>query len=106
MYERCTLTVLPSVVEGFGLVVVESWLHRKPPVVSSRAGVAELIEEGKNGLLFNPDDSAELARKMRQLLDDHELAVSIGRHGYVTSKRCSIDEGLRAETEVITELVG
>jgi hypothetical protein len=24
----------------------------------------------------------------------------------VTSKRCSIDEGLRAETEVITELVG
>lgn len=106
MYERSKFTVLASVREGFGLVVIESWLHQKACLVTERAGVAELIREGENGLLFNPDDTAGMAEKMRMLLDESELANHIGSSGYETSRLCSMEEGLKAETKVIKELAG
>jgi glycosyltransferase involved in cell wall biosynthesis len=106
IYRRSDFTVLPSVNEGFGLVVVESWLHRKASIVTDRAGVAELIKEKKNGMLFNPDDTSVLASKMSMLLDDPELASKMGQQGYETSKHCTIDEGIRAEKNLIMRLVG
>lgn len=104
-YKRCDLTVLPSVREGFGLVVIESWLYRKPTIVTSRAGIAELIEEGRNGLLFDPDDSLTLAEKVSDLLLDQKLARVLGRNGFATSKECLIDRGVKEELEVILGLM-
>jgi glycosyltransferase involved in cell wall biosynthesis len=106
MYERSKFTILPSIKEGFGLVVVESWLHRKACLVTEMAGVSELIKEGKNGLLVNPEATATFAQKMRLLLDDDEMARLVGLGGYRTSKRCTIDAGVKAEMKVINELVG
>lgn len=106
LYETCKFTILPSVEEGFGLVVIESWLHSKAALVTERAGVAELVEEGRNGLLFDPGDPATLAEKMCVLLEDDELGRRIGQRGRRTSKLCSVDAGVKAETEVITQLIG
>ncbi len=106
MYERSAFTVLPSVKEGFGLVVIESWIHNRAPIVTARAGVAELIEDGRNGLLFDPDDPQALPERMERLLGDRSLARQIARRGSTTSKRCSLKNGLRAEAEVIHRLAG
>lgn len=43
-YLLSDFTILPSIAEGFGLVVVESRLNGKPVIVSRAAGMAELIE--------------------------------------------------------------
>jgi glycosyltransferase involved in cell wall biosynthesis len=104
-YGRCDLTVLPSIREGFGLVVIESWLHGKPAIVTSRAGVAELIEDGRNGLLFDPDDPYELAEKISSLLLDEERARILGERGLETSRGCLIDRGVREEAEIILGLI-
>jgi glycosyltransferase involved in cell wall biosynthesis len=106
IYERCNFTVLPSVKEGFGLVVVESWLHHKPAIVTDQAGVAELIEDGKNGLLFDPNDSSALTNNIALLYDDSELCKKMGDRGFETSAQCSMEEGVKAEKQVIAELVG
>lgn len=105
MYERCNFTVLPSVKEGFGLVVVESWLHSKPSIVTKEAGIAELVVDGKNGGLVDPNDAEELASKMSVLLSDRELARTMGEIGFESSKQCSMEEGLKAETKAIDELL-
>jgi glycosyltransferase involved in cell wall biosynthesis len=104
-YGRCDLTVLPSIREGFGLVVIESWLHGKPTIVTSRAGVAELIEDGRNGLLFDPDDPLALAEKISGLLLDEERARVLGENGLAASKGCLIDRGVKEEAEIILGLV-
>lgn len=106
LYERCEFTILPSVREGFGLVAVESWLHGRPAIVSERAGIAELIRDGENGLLFDPDDPAALARKMALLLDDRSgrLRARLVRHGYETSRECSISAAETAERSLLVEL--
>jgi len=105
-YERALFTVLPSVNEGFGLVVVESWLHRRPALVTERAGIAELIRDGENGILFDPDDVRALAAKMRELLDDRgEYAGRLARNAAVTARACSIGTAARAEAKLMTEVL-
>jgi len=76
-YNICDMTVLPSRREGFGLVVVESWLYKKPTVVSSRAGIAELVNDGRNGLLVDPTDSKAIAEKISTVLTHETLASSL-----------------------------
>ncbi|MGQ9788559.1 MAG: glycosyltransferase family 4 protein [Candidatus Hadarchaeaceae archaeon] len=105
-YERCDLTVLPSILEGFGLVVIESWLYKKPAIVSTNAGIAELVKDGENGLLFDPNDPADLAEKISLLLSDQNLSLSLGENGYRTSGLCSLTEGVKAEFGLMRELVG
>ncbi|MCI4350785.1 MAG: glycosyltransferase family 4 protein [Thermoplasmata archaeon] len=106
-YEAARFTVLPSVQEGFGLVVVESWLHRKPTIVTCRAGIAELVHDGRNGLLVDPDQPKKLAEKMHRLLaDDGELGRRLGREGYKASKRCTVDAAAPAEAKLLREVTG
>jgi glycosyltransferase involved in cell wall biosynthesis len=105
-YERALFTVLPSVNEGFGLVVVESWLHHRPALVTERAGISELIQDGKNGILFDPDDVPALARKMRELIEDRgELSRRLVRNAVVSARACSIATAARAEAKLMTEVL-
>jgi glycosyltransferase involved in cell wall biosynthesis len=106
LYERCRFTILPSVREGFGLVAVESWLHDKPAIVTERAGIAELIQDRVNGLLFDPDEPGALARKMEMLLDDPRgtLRSRLVQNGRTTSRKCSLEAAVRAERDMLTEV--
>lgn len=104
-YERCDLTLLPSVREGFGLVVLESWIHKKPSIVSRGAGISELVADGVNGFLYDPDDCDGLADKMLTLVSDKRRARLMGERGCSTSKRCYIDEGVKDESDVIAGVV-
>ncbi|MGA9839963.1 MAG: glycosyltransferase family 4 protein [Thermoplasmata archaeon] len=103
LYERCRFTILPSVREGFGLVAVESWLHGRPAIVTERAGIAELVRDGVNGLLFDPDAPDALARKMRLLLDDRSgaLRTRLVRNGRTAARKCSLDAAETAEREML-----
>jgi glycosyltransferase involved in cell wall biosynthesis len=103
-YDACDMAVLPSRQEGFGLVVVESWLYKKPTLISTKAGIAELVSDGKNGLLVDPVDSAAIAEKIATVLTDDKLANQLGENGFLTSRKCLIDEGLRAEWDIISKL--
>jgi glycosyltransferase involved in cell wall biosynthesis len=52
-YANIDALVLPSLNEAFGLVVLEGMASGVVPIVSSTAGVAELIRHGENGLSFD-----------------------------------------------------
>jgi len=103
-YSRCDLTLLPSLKEGFGLVVIESWLYRKPTVVSSHAGIAELISNGDNGVLVNPMSPRAMASSLSRLLTDAEQSASLGVRGFEGSRKCLLAEGLREESLLLKEV--
>jgi glycosyltransferase involved in cell wall biosynthesis len=64
------LVVLPSVAEAFGLVLTES-LYLGTPVVATRVGgIPEIVDDGVDGLLVPPGDSAALADAIVELLND------------------------------------
>ena len=103
-YERAEFTVLPSVQEGFGLVVIESWLHGRPTIVTRQSGVAELIEDGRNGRLFDPEGEGELGERMAELLADEAMRGRLGRAGRRTARRCTLDAAAEAESELLREV--
>ncbi len=105
-YERCDFTLLPSVREGFGLVVVESWLHRKPTIVSKYAGVAELVQHRQNGLLVDPENTRALADRMEALLTDPEgLGRKLAERALETMRLCTMEAASRAEALLLEEAV-
>jgi glycosyltransferase involved in cell wall biosynthesis len=65
--------VFPSKYESFGLVPLEAFKHGLP-VVAARAGaIPEVVEDGKGGLLFEPDSPSDLSLKVRQIVTDPAL---------------------------------
>ncbi len=105
-YERAEFTLLSSIQEGFGLVVVESWIHGKPAIVSKRAGVAELVKHRKNALLYDPEDVEALADQMALLLaDPRGLGQRLAEGGAVAMRKCTIEAAARAESLLLEEVV-
>jgi glycosyltransferase involved in cell wall biosynthesis len=75
------LVVVPSLHEGFGLVLAEA-LACGVPVVASRTGpMPEVVRDGVTGLLFEPTNSGDLARMMSLLLGDPHRRAEMGRQG-------------------------
>lgn len=60
-YRRATISVLPSVDEAFGLVLVESLACGVPVVCSRSGGMPEIVTD-EVGRTAAPDDPADLAR--------------------------------------------
>lgn len=68
-----TVSAVPSLEEGFGLVALES-LRLGVPVVASRVGgLPEIVQDGVSGLLVPPADSTALAGALIRVLEDQSL---------------------------------
>ena len=66
--------VLPSKRDPFPSFMLHSGLHKKPFIGSNIDGIAELIKNNYNGLLFDNKSPLELAYKIYQFKTDKELA--------------------------------
>jgi len=64
---------LPSVLEGFGMVVIEAMAAGVPYVCSDIEALKEVTSNGKGGLLFKAEDYVELAAKIVKLIEDKKL---------------------------------
>lgn len=74
--------ILPTLYEPFGLVILEAMASGLPVIVSSKecCGAAELIENGKNGILLdNPKNWKELAEKILYLISNEKERRKIGK---------------------------
>lgn len=84
----CDIAVLPSQAEGLPNAVLEYLAAGLPTVASQVGGNAEIIQNGKTGLLVPPDNSAALSEALLRMLRDPGFAMSLGNRGreYVISE--------------------
>jgi glycosyltransferase involved in cell wall biosynthesis len=73
--------VLPSLYEGLGVAALEGMAAGKPVVGTRVGGLAELIVDGKTGLLVPPRDGPALAEAIEKLVEDPLMAHSMGQKG-------------------------
>ncbi len=73
--------LLSSVTEGIPLTLIEAMAARLPVVSTNVGGVAEVVEDGKTGLLAAAGDDADLAEHLARLAGDTALRHSLGRAG-------------------------
>jgi glycosyltransferase involved in cell wall biosynthesis len=70
--------VLPSRGEGLGRVVIESFARGRGVVASGEGGILDLVGDGAEGLLIDPDDGDSLTRALVRVLSDRALAERLG----------------------------
>lgn len=75
---RCSIFVLPSSAEAFGVVIIEAMASGKPVIARNIIGPKDIINHGYNGFLFN--DTKELAEYLKLLLSDEELRKKLGEN--------------------------
>lgn len=81
-YNAADITILPSIEEPFGKVVLESLACCTPVVVSQNAGVAEILRHKETGFLVDPKDKYSLADSLYELLENVSLREKMGKKGY------------------------
>jgi glycogen synthase len=65
--------VCPSKREAFGIVNVEAFASGVPVVASRVGGIPDIVIDGYNGLLVEPDNPIDLAENIDAILRDHKL---------------------------------
>ncbi|MDH4079718.1 MAG: glycosyltransferase family 4 protein [Nitrospira sp.] len=81
-FDSSRLMVLPSLWgEGCPTSILEGFAHGLPVIAYAVDGVPELIEDGSDGVLVPPQDSASMARAVVHMLEDPDLAASMGENG-------------------------
>ena len=79
LYQQADICVVPSIwEEPFGMVAVEAMASARPVCASRVGGLQRIVRHDQTGFLCGPGDSAELARRLAQLLDDPDLRRRMG----------------------------
>lgn len=87
VYAEHDVLVLPSAWEQFGMVVPEVMAHGLAVVASDCVGSRGCISPGLTGELFVTEERDDLARILRELVEDPERIVRMGREGRAFMER-------------------
>jgi glycogen(starch) synthase len=78
---RATAVLVPSRLEGFGLVALEAALGGRPVIAARVGGLPEVVADGTTGILVDPGDADALAEGMVALMSNRERAARMGEQG-------------------------
>ncbi|MBU4464000.1 MAG: glycosyltransferase family 4 protein [Proteobacteria bacterium] len=95
------ILVTPSLLEGFPMVILEAMAMAKPIVATNIDGITEQITDGVNGILVPPKDPSALAKTVVRVLNDKELARTMGLSAREKVKQEFSVEKMVAETEKV-----
>jgi glycosyltransferase involved in cell wall biosynthesis len=98
------LLALPSRSEGLPRVALEAACRGRAIVGGDRAGIPEVVRDGENGLLVDPEDPEQVADALVRILSDRALAERLG----AAARRTGEEWGATPEVfaERLAELVG
>lgn len=79
MYRRADAFVLPTLIEGMPLVVLEAMACGLPVIVTAN-GPADIVRDGVDGFIVPERDEEAIADRLERLHRDPEMRVGMGRH--------------------------
>lgn len=80
LYRDCSAMVFPSLVEGFGLVLLEAMAQGAPLIAMNTSAIPEVV--GDAGLLVDPADAGGIRRAMERLASDPSYCRELEQRGY------------------------
>lgn len=87
LYSGARMLVMPSIIEGFGLPVLEAMACGCPVACSKAASLPEVA--GEAAVYFDPGDTKNMAVAMALILDDTRLSGTISKKGILRSQKFS-----------------
>jgi glycosyltransferase involved in cell wall biosynthesis len=92
---------MPSIWEGFGLVLLEAMAAGRPIVASRVATIPEVVVDGETGLLVPPGDPVALAEALAELAHDAGRARQLGEAGRQRLRQRFSIEKMVGDTELL-----
>jgi glycosyltransferase involved in cell wall biosynthesis len=83
-FSAANIVAVPSLYEGFGMLLLEAMAAGKPLVATNTGAAPEIIQNGKNGILANLGNVEDLAGKIIKLLSDDQLMYLISQESRKT----------------------
>jgi glycosyltransferase involved in cell wall biosynthesis len=102
LYNLCSLFILPSFHEGFGLPVLEAMACGAPSIASNVTSLPEVM--GWRDAMFNPYESEAIAAKIVQVLSDDSFREKLRQNGLQQVKRFSWDRTAKIAWGAFEEL--
>lgn len=91
MYDSDCL-VLPSLFEGFGLVIPEAMATGMPVIAGPNSAAPDIVREGVDGFIIRPDDVSGLAEKIIWMTENREIVIRMGKNAADRAKEFSWDK--------------
>jgi len=85
--KQCDLVALPSIAEGFGLVILEAMACGVPVLCTTSTGGADFIVHRQNGLLITPGSSAAIEQELDWALTHRDELFQIGQAARVEAEK-------------------
>lgn len=86
-FRQVDLLVAPSLWhEPLGRIVFEAYAHGIPVIGAKRGGIPELIDIGKTGYLFDPDDRKSLVKEIKRFIADPGLSLAMQANCLIKAK--------------------
>lgn len=87
VYAEHDIFVFPSLVEGMPLTLLEAMAAGMPVVTTASSGMADVVEDGFNGMLVMPANADALAKAVSKLAADVNLRRTLGSEAQNTMRR-------------------
>jgi len=101
------VSLVPSIKEGWGLVVVEAGMHATPTVAfDGTGGITESIIDGETGYLARADDLEDFVRLTRLLLLDEQERTRLGKGAEAFAAGFTWEQTVAKFDAAISELLG
>lgn len=84
--KKVDIEIISSKKEAFGRVTVEAMMSGLAVIGTNSGGTVELIDNNKNGLLFEQDNALDLADKIEYLYNNRSEIKRLGKNAYSSSK--------------------
>lgn len=91
LLSSCWVMVQPSMIEGWGITVIEANASGTPVVASNVNGLKDSIVDGVTGLLVKPGDHIELAQNVLTMIKNKKSLQKFSNEAYLWSKKFSWD---------------
>jgi len=105
-YGRMDVFVLPSLLEGFGLVLLEAMAAGIPIVATNVHGIKEVVIDGKSGILIPPKNPEAIAKAVTRIIEDPQIHKDLVEEGFNRARLFDIQEHLLKLENLYNILLG